>query len=158
MTATVSQINSKVAARQDGIFGNDSLEMIGDLLPEKGGPQTAVGWTVWGILTSSVEVQGLTESQGNLPGPNNAKCNADTCCIWRHIALDMEKKFKGDSGRCTKWARFSIHLGFHDAGTWSKFTDHYGGADGSIILANELGRGENNGLQDVAVVMQKWYD
>jgi len=71
----------------------------------------------------------------------------------------MEKRFKGRSGRCNKWARFAVRLGFHDAGTWSKYTADYGGADGSIILSGtELSRGENNGLQDISVKMQKWYD
>jgi hypothetical protein len=149
---------SALDTRQDGVFGDDSLELLGDLRPEKGGPNSPTGWTVWGILTSSTEPQGFTEWQGGLSSPSSKKCMADTCCIWRHIALDMEKLFRGQSGRCTKYARAAVRLGFHDAGTWSKFTDDYGGADGSIILANELGRAENNGLQDIGAVTLSWYN
>ncbi|KAL2070244.1 hypothetical protein VTL71DRAFT_13270 [Oculimacula yallundae] len=150
----VSQI---LSARQDGIFGDDSLELLGDLRPERGGPKSPVGWVIWGILTGSTEPQGFTEWQGGLSSPSSQKCITDTCCIWRHIALDMEKLFRGQSGRCTKYARAAIRLGFHDAGTWSKFDEDYGGADGSIILANELGRPENNGLQEIGAVTLSWY-
>ncbi|PVH83780.1 class II peroxidase [Cadophora sp. DSE1049] len=157
MSSTLSQLNNRLHTRQDS--PEDSLELIGDLVPEKGGPQTAVGWAVWGILTGSISGEGFTEWKGSLPGKKTAQCKADTCCIWRHIALDMEKRFKGRSGRCNKWARFAVRLGFHDAGTWSKYTEDFGGADGSIILSGqELGRGENNGLQDISAKMQKWYD
>ena len=157
MGSTMSQLNNRLHSRQDST--EDSLELIGDLVPEKGGPQTPVGWAVWGILTGSISGEAFTPWKGALPGKNTAKCKADTCCIWRHIALDMEKRFKGRSGRCNKWARFAVRLGFHDAGTWSKYTADYGGADGSIILSGtELSRGENNGLQDISVKMQKWYD
>ncbi|KAH6721946.1 ligninase H2 [Leptodontidium sp. MPI-SDFR-AT-0119] len=156
MTNTLSQLNTRLSTRQDS--PEDSNELIGDLVPEKGGPQTPVGIAIYGILTGTVDGQGLTEWSGSLPGKNTAKCKADTCCIWRHISLDMEKKFKGRSGRCNKWARFAVRLGFHDAGTWSKYTEDFGGADGSIILSGEeLSRGENNGLQDIAKQMQKWY-
>ena len=69
----------------------------------------------------------------------------------------MEKKFKGTSGRCNRFARAAVRLGFHDAGTWSKFSGP-GGADGSIILGNEGGRPENNGLQDISAVTKEWYN
>ena len=52
---------SALDTRQDGVFGDDSLELLGDLRPEKGGPNSPTGWTVWGILTSSTEPQGFTE-------------------------------------------------------------------------------------------------
>ncbi|KAH6611811.1 peroxidase [Boeremia exigua] len=89
--------------------------------------------------------------------------HADTCCIWRHIALAMEKTFRGASGRCTAEARAAVRLGFHDAGTWSKFTEDFGGADGSILLSGlsggeaELQRPENNGLQHIASVTLDWW-
>lgn len=68
----------------------------------------------------------------------------------------MERKFRGSSGRCNNAARAAVRLGFHDAGTWSKTTG-YGGADGSIILANEGGRPENNGLQEISATTLAWY-
>ncbi|ORY04864.1 heme peroxidase [Clohesyomyces aquaticus] len=146
----------------------DSLEMVGDLRPSfnggTGGPKTTTGWTVWSILTGSASAQGTDTWQGGLMDLDNAKCIADTCCVWRHVALEMEKMFRGQSGRCTAEARASVRLGFHDAGTWSKFTEDYGGADGSILLSglagneDELKRGENNGLQNVAKVVIGWYN
>jgi hypothetical protein len=92
------------------------------------------------------------------------KCKADTYCVWRHIALEMEKIFRGASGRCTAEARAAVRLGFHDAGTWSKFTDDFGGADGSILLSGlnggeaETSRSENNGLQHIASVTIDWWN
>jgi hypothetical protein len=68
----------------------------------------------------------------------------------------MEAKFRGISGRCNGYARAAVRLGFHDAGTWNK-TVGFGGADGSIILGNEGGRPENNGLQDIIAVTKGWY-
>ncbi|KAF2999036.1 hypothetical protein E8E13_008433 [Curvularia kusanoi] len=146
----------------------DSMELLGDLRAEynggTGGPKTDVGWTVWGILSGSAPAQSFTEWQGGLVNIDNAKCKADTCCIWRHIALEMEKVFRGASGRCTAEARAAVRLGFHDAGTWSKFTDDYGGADGSVILSGlkggeaELSRPENHGLQHIADVTIGWWN
>lgn len=69
----------------------------------------------------------------------------------------MERKFRGASSRCNGFAGAAVRLGFHNAGTWSKLTG-FRGADGSLILANETTRGENNGLQDIVGVMQVWYN
>jgi catalase (peroxidase I) len=165
MSKTALELKSKLAARQDadgagpddGNEGNDSFELLGDLRADKTGPVTPVGTIIAGILGGTVAGQNTTAYQGDPFGINTAKCKADTCCVWRHVSLKMENKFRGKTGRCNKWARAAIRLGFHDAGTWSKFTDDHGGADGSIILANELGRGENNGLQEIAAIVQDWY-
>ncbi len=71
----------------------------------------------------------------------------------------MYQKFRGESGRCTKYARAAVRLGFHDAAGWSKSTEYRsGGADGSIILGNELIRAEHDGLQDIGITIKKWYD
>lgn len=150
-------------------FEEDSFQLLGDLVPtfngNTGGPKTAVGWAVWGILTASSDPQSTRLWTGDLPKLGSAKCKADTCCTWRHIALEMEKKFRGKSGRCTAAARAAVRLGFHDAGTWSLYTEDYGGADGSIILSgltgqseDELTRGENRGLQNISAIMTGWYN
>ncbi|GAB7345491.1 hypothetical protein MBLNU457_3813t2 [Dothideomycetes sp. NU457] len=142
--------------------------MIGDLRPEyndgSGGPTTDVGKAIADILKGSGNPQSDKQWQGGISNPGNVKCRADKCCVWRHIALDMEKMFRGQSNRCTAEARAAVRLGFHDAGTWSKFTEDYGGADGSIILSGlsgqdpELARKENLGLQHIADVMVDWYN
>lgn len=146
---------SKREKGKDGQF--DSSELIGDLVSL--GPVTPVGKLVYNILLGKEKPESDDEYQGALPGINSRACSQDTCCVWRHIAQDMQKLFSGPSGRCTKWARFAVRLGFHDAGTWSKGTAHLGGgADGSAVLAGEVyTRGENNGLQDIGRKMEQWY-
>lgn len=61
------------------------------------------------------------------------------------------------AGRCTKFARGAVRLGFHDAGVWSN-TSSYGGADGSILLTDEISRTDNNGLTAIADQMKSWYN
>jgi hypothetical protein len=156
MAKTMNQLGEELTKRQDNT-GEDSFELVGDLRPELGGPTSAVGWEVWGILTGSSEPQGQTPWTAPLPDLTSNFCKADKCCLWRWAALDMEKVFKGKDGRCTEKARAAIRLGFHDAGTWSKGTEDYGGADGSIILGDELPRAENTGLKVIAYQMQTWY-
>lgn len=48
---------------------------------------------------------------------------------------------------CNDDARAAIRAAFHDCGAWN--TTVAGGCDGSLILAGELTRPENNGLQTI---------
>ena len=67
----------------------------------------------------------------------------------------MTAKFKGDSGRCNLYARGAVRLGFHDAGAWKKgMTD--GGADGSMIITDEITRPINRGLEEIVNQMRTW--
>jgi len=93
------------------------------------------------------------------PGPLGSKeCRKDTCCVWKYIADDMAKTFKDPkTNECNELARQAIRLGFHDAATWSK-TLGDGGADGSIILANEWKREENLGLESISPQIKTWYN
>ena len=86
----------------------------------------------------------------------SAACKQDTCCVWTYIALEMAMKFRGPSYRCNSFARGAVRLGFHDAGPWKKGLT-YGGADGSIILTDELSRPINKGLEEIAAVTKQWY-
>jgi catalase (peroxidase I) len=90
-----------------------------------------------------------------IPKLKSKECAKDTCCVWTYIADDMKQRFTGKSGRCNKLARGAVRLGFHDAGTWQKGLD-YGGADGSILLTDEINRPENSGLAEIAKAMLKW--
>ncbi|KAF2259442.1 heme peroxidase [Lojkania enalia] len=93
-----------------------------------------------------------------VPGPlGSPECKAETCCMWKYVADEMATVFKGPSGRCTDLARGVVRLGFHDAGTWSK-TAGGGGADGSFILAQEIMRPDNRGLENITNVMEDWYN
>ena len=50
-------------------------------------------------------------------------------------------------GTCNEFARNSVRLGFHDAGTWAQGVTH-GGADGSLLLEpTEVLREANFGLE-----------
>lgn len=132
--------------------------LIGDI---KNGGTTPIGKLIASILLETTSGQSL-EAGYKAPGPvGSKKCKADTCCVWSHISTELTAAFKGPSGRCNKWARAAIRLGFHDAGTWSQVLANsgqdFGGADGSIALSpDEMKRGENNGLQDIVKKTQKW--
>jgi hypothetical protein len=81
-------------------------------------------------------------------------CKKDTCCTWKYVADEMLAKFKGQSFRCNNFARGAIRLGFHDAAGWQKGAA-YGGADGSILLTDELSRPVNKGLEEIAVMTKQ---
>ncbi|CZT46088.1 uncharacterized protein RSE6_06469 [Rhynchosporium secalis] len=151
---TMKDLSNKLRARE-APGPNDSFEMIGDLATV--GAVTPVGKTVKDILLGEVSPQSDEQWAGSLPPKGSTLCAKDTCCIWKWIALDMEAKFRGPSGRCNRFARAAVRAGFHDAGAWSKTTG-YGGADGSLVLAGEISRAENNGLQEIVQVHQAWYD
>ena len=69
----------------------------------------------------------------------------------------MAARFTGDAGRCNLYARGAIRLGFHDAASWRKGMS-YGGADGSILLNDEILRPANFGLEEIVNQMRIWYD
>jgi catalase (peroxidase I) len=69
---------------------------------------------------------------------------------------DMVKSFTGDSGRCNLLARGAVRLGFHDAGAWKKGMTT-GGADGSMILTDEISRDVNKGLEEIVSATRVWY-
>jgi hypothetical protein len=148
----------KIKVRESAEEG-DSYELIGDLLTLPDSQLTSVGKDIKQVLQGGDGQSSATYS--NVPAITSAKCGADTCCIWKYIADDMAATFKGKSGRCNKFARMAVRLGFHDAGAWSKSTTSQGlggGADGSMCLTDEINRSDNNGLQDIVVKMQQWYD
>ncbi|EOD53169.1 putative ligninase h2 protein [Neofusicoccum parvum UCRNP2] len=71
--------------------------------------------------------------------------------IWTTVSADLTKDFLLN-GECTDLARAAIRYAFHDAGTFSTklptVAPASGGADGSLLLAPEIDRAENGGLQD----------
>ncbi|KAF1932583.1 class II peroxidase [Didymella exigua CBS 183.55] len=129
-------------------------KLIGDI---KDGGTTAVGKAIARIITEQETGQSSVGGY-QIPGSlGTFKCKADTCCVWAHISLQLTNIFRGQSGRCKKYARAAIRLGFHDAGTWKDGLD-FGGADGSIILAKEeISRPDNKGLQDIVRVLGNMY-
>ncbi|ORY67207.1 heme peroxidase [Pseudomassariella vexata] len=122
----------------------DSTELLGDLL------------TLLDAEPTPVE----SDETYKVPGPLKSKeCTRDTCCVWKSIADEMAAQFRGSSGRCSRFARMAVRLGFHDTGAWSKdFAGQTGGGDGSICLTSEVTQSENNGLQDMCAKMNQWYN
>ncbi|KAI1851347.1 hypothetical protein JX265_000419 [Neoarthrinium moseri] len=154
---------AKILSRQDdaageGIDEGDSDELLGDLITLQDGQLTRVGLDIKQLLTGGSTPES-DDQYINVPALKSAQCKQDTCCVWKYIADDMAKLFRGPSGRCTKWARKAVRLGFHDAAGWSKGTaSQGGGADGSLVLnPRELTLAENNGLQDIGQKMKEWY-
>ncbi|KAJ8118425.1 hypothetical protein ONZ43_g3993 [Nemania bipapillata] len=139
--------------------GDDSFELLGDLVTLSFSDLTPVGRDITDLL---MRTGGSPESDVayiNVPALNSTACAEDTCCVWKYIADEMTDLFRGESGRCTKWARMAVRLGFHDAGAWSKATaSEGGGADGSICLTDEYTLPENGGLEDMCLQMTTWYD
>ncbi|KAK1754261.1 putative ligninase h2 precursor protein [Echria macrotheca] len=83
-------------------------------------------------------------------------CGKDKCCVWSYIVSDMVPAFL-DGQRCGDLARGAVRLGFHDAAAWNASLP-YGGADGSILLTDELARPENKGLEAIAGQTKAWFD
>ncbi len=122
--------------------GDDSFELLGDLRGLAVADLTPVGREIRQLLLGSGGSPESDLETGAVPPPGAPACALDPCCVWKHIADEMAALFRGSSGRCTRWARMAVRLGFHDAGTWSKSAGG-GGADGSICLSDEYKEPEN---------------
>lgn len=135
-----------------------SKELIGDLKTLADSKLTAIGKDIKAILLYQKNAESTT-IDSSIPVGNigSAACKADMCCHWKWLAYEMTAKFNGTSGRCNKFARQAVRLGFHDAGVWSK-SSGYGGADGSILLSDEMSRVDNNGLAGIAEQTKQWYN
>jgi hypothetical protein len=97
-----------------------------------------------------------TDNAYAVPGElGTPACMQDSCCVWKYVADDMAAKFKGDSGRCNLYARGAVRLGFHDAAAWKKGMSN-GGADGSMILTDEISRDINRGLEEIVDQTRMW--
>lgn len=138
-----------------------STELLGDLKTLPDSELTYTGRYIKSMLQNT-RAPDKDNSSTPLPTPLPAKgsdaCREHTCCIWRYINLDMRKAFSDGNHGCNDLGRAAVRLGFHDAGTWSKSTGPYGGADGSIILAGECeARDDNKGLGKICAQTWKWF-
>ncbi|TID18868.1 class II peroxidase [Venturia nashicola] len=149
---TLSELQRRTATPVDS--PEDSNELLGDLLTT--GPTTSVGKLVADLLVGKADAVS-TEIITAAPAPlGSDACKQDTCCIWKYVADDMLAQFKGQSSRCNNAARGAIRLGFHDAAAWQKGAA-YGGADGSILLTDEINRSDNKGLEEIAALTKTMY-
>lgn len=147
----------KIEKIAHGNNGLGSTELLGDLLhlPDKK------------LSHEGKEIKSLLQGGGNpesndryyfVPPLKSRWCRKDTCCVWKYIAEDLEEMFRGNAGRCTSLARQAIRMGFHDAGCWCKESaSEGGGADGSLVLSDELSRVENTGMQEMGAQYRKLY-
>ncbi|KAI0133711.1 peroxidase manganese-dependent 1 [Xylariales sp. AK1849] len=146
----MDRVLSEIEARNFGIEAR-STELLGDLL---GGVLSAVGLTIKSILQGvSAVADGSTYKAPGALG--STACAKDTCCVWSYISAELSSAFV-DSNGCTDLARGAIRQGFHDAATWDKDSS-YGGADGSLLLSDELTRFENSGLQVIGAQTKTWF-
>lgn len=157
MKAALDQIGSR--AEEQASQQQLVPEMIGDLEHISECSLTPAGATVKHILLGDISPQDISTSYPSVPPKDSAECAAQTCCIWKYIADELKDAMVGTAGRCNKLARGAVRLGFHDAGGWSRKTGPDGGADGSILLANECEeRIENGGLGPICAQMRVWFD
>lgn len=130
--------------------------LIGDLANPPSSGLTPIGETVKRILLELESAQDTTSTYTIPGGLATSRCKADVCCKWAFVSNDLSVLFRGPTGRCNKYARAAVRLGFHDAATWEEGLD-YGGADGSIILAKgEISRKDNGGLQDIVKILPRY--
>jgi hypothetical protein len=140
----------------DGSIGG---VLIGDLRTK--GATTPVGKLIADILQG--RAGGESDARTDSPkGKDACRNSKDACCIWHEISEELTRKFKnGKKGLCNNNARAAVRLGFHDAGTWSqKLADagqDFGGADGSLVLFDEVGRGENRGLEKIVGIAREMH-
>jgi hypothetical protein len=167
--AKLGELRERAAAPINSV--EDSDELLGDLISP--GPSSLVGkvrhidphdfikltirlQSVADIITGKTDGQSMDTNYATPGQLGSPQCLNDACCVWKYAADEMAAKFKGDSGRCNLYARGAIRLGFHDAGTWKKGMQT-GGADGSMILSDELSRPINRGLEEIVDQMRTWY-
>lgn len=152
---SMDRVIAEIESREDVFLQERSTALIGDLVSLSDSALTAVGDTIKGILEGS----SATADTSSYKAPSTLgsdACKKDTCCVWKYVVDDMVKSFQ-DSNGCTDLARGAIRLGFHDAATWDK-NSAYGGADGSLLLSDELSRSDNRGLEDIGAQTLTWYN
>jgi len=135
-----------------------STEMIGDLRTLPDVALSTVAKQIKAILLGSGNPVDTTSTYTPPTGGKDAAaCRQDRCCIWSYIGRDMRAlMFDAAGGVCTDTARGALRLGFHDAAAWSK-TSTFGGADGSILLTDEMSRPENAALAAVGAQFNAWW-
>ncbi|KAI0104978.1 peroxidase [Nemania sp. FL0031] len=145
---------AEIQARADFNLGARSTTLLGDL---SSGQLTPVGQEIKNILQSTDDALAPAGGSYKPPGKlGSSTCSKDPLCVWYYVAAEMWGDF-ADAKGCTDLGRGAIRLGFHDAAAWD-VNSPYGGADGSILLTNELSRSENLGLADIAAQTKTYYN
>lgn len=150
----MSKVLAEIQARSDVILSTRSGALLGDL---QEGATTEVGQTIANILESG---QNATDNSSGAtyqpPGQlGSSACTKDPLCLWSYVATTMWSDF-ADANGCTDLGRGAIRQGFHDAAAWD-VSSTYGGADGSLLLSDELSRSDNLGLAAIGARTQTYY-
>ncbi|KAI1814301.1 peroxidase [Poronia punctata] len=142
---SMDRVITEIEARHDFALEGRSTSLLGDLL---GGVLTGVGEVIADILTAKTDATSTGSPSYKPPGALGSNdCTRDPLCVWYYVANEMWASFANQDG-CTGLARGAIRQGFHDAAAWD-VDSSYGGADGSLLLSDELSRSENLGLQAI---------
>ncbi|KAI0894692.1 putative class II peroxidase [Annulohypoxylon nitens] len=146
---------AQIKSRRDYTIQSRSTELLGDLKTTKDEDLTPSGTTIKSVLQGGGAVAGSDtyKPPGDL---TSDACKKSALCVWYYIVQDLKASFSGSDG-CTDLARGAIRQGFHDAGAWDTSSDH-GGADGSLLLSDEMSRSDNLGLEDIAAKTKDWYN
>lgn len=161
--ATASTANAypgldDMLAKISNVSPKQSTSLIGDLEHLPKNKLSKTGKAIHDILIGTSHGQDTWTRYWQVPPQDSLACARDTCCIWKHIGEEMRTAMTGTAGRCNSLARGAIRLGFHDAGGYSRKTGPYGGADGSLVLANECEtRIANRGLGEICAQMRIWH-
>jgi len=148
---SMTELHAAVTRRQ---FAG-STELLGDLVTLPPSKLSAVGKEIKAILLGQTEGRG---SRGySAPRLESAECRLDECCVWTHIADELYGLMHDEAtDTCNDFARGAIRMGFHDAAAWDR-ASAWGGADGSLLLSDELARPENRAMAGVGAKMQAIY-
>ncbi|KAI3324189.1 class II peroxidase [Xylariaceae sp. AK1471] len=148
----MNSVLDEIQSRDDFILSARSNILLGDLLK---GAVTTIGGIIKNVLQQGV---GATDNSptGTPAGPlGSSTCTKDPLCVWYYIADEMWSAFADQNG-CTDLGRGAIRQGFHDAAAWD-VNSPYGGADGSLLLSDELSRPENQALQEIGAATKAYY-
>ncbi|KAI0969654.1 peroxidase [Xylaria arbuscula] len=150
----MDRVITEIQGRDDFVLGARSGILLGDLLT---GVLTAVGEAIKNVLllgTGAIDTGNGTSYTP--PGAlGSSACSKDPLCVWYYVANKMWGDF-ADANGCTDLGRGAIRQGFHDAAAWDIYST-YGGADGSLLLSDELTRSENLGLAEIGAVTKAYY-
>ncbi|KAI0465850.1 peroxidase [Xylaria cf. heliscus] len=149
----MNRVLAEIQARDDFVLGARSGTLLGDLVSRA---VTTTGETIQGILQQGTSAIVNGTSSYKPPGElGSAACTSDPLCLWYYVATKMWSDF-ADANGCTDYGRGAIRQGFHDAAAWD-VNSAYGGADGSLLLTDELDRTENNGLKEIGALTKTYY-
>jgi len=150
----MDRVVAEIEARHDYVLEARSTSLLGDLIDDI---LTGIGQLIADILTAVTNAIGAGHPTYKPPGGlGSLGCYLDPLCVWYYVANEMWAAFADQNG-CTDLARGAIRQGFHDAAAWD-VDSPYGGADGSLLLSDELTRLENRGLQTIGAATKALYN